>query len=67
MTDWRNVLDIGVAILLLIIIVCLPFICMIVGTYLGTLLGLTGIMWWSFVILCLIIFFLFSIKRYRMI
>ena len=51
MTDWRNVLDIGVAILLLIIVVCFPFICMIVGTYLGTLLGLTGIVWWSFVIL----------------
>lgn len=51
-----------------VFIICLPFIYTIaIGTYLATLLGLTGIIWWSFVILCLIIFFLFIIMRYRLI
>lgn len=52
MTDWGNVLGGGVIILFLIFIVCLPLVCTIIlGTYLATLLGLTGIVWWSFVIL----------------
>lgn len=51
MTDWGNVLGWGV-VLFGIFIVCLPLICTIVlGTYLATILGLTGIVWWSFVIL----------------
>lgn len=52
MTDWWSILCGGAIIVLLVFIVCLPLICVIVlGTYLATLLGLTGIVWWSFVIL----------------
>ena len=52
MSDWWSVLGGGVIIVFLIFIVCLLLICTIVlGTYLATLLGLTGIVWWSFVIL----------------
>lgn len=52
MSDWWNVLGGGVIILFLIFIVCLPLVCTIIfGTYLATLLGLTGVVWWSFVIL----------------
>lgn len=60
MTDLWDVLIIGV------FFICLPLMYTIaIGTFLATSLGLTGIIWWSFVILCLIIFLLFSIKRYR--
>lgn len=39
-------------ILFILVLALLPFICTIVlGTYLATTLGLTGIVWWSFVIL----------------
>lgn len=52
MTDWGNILSGGVIVLFWIFIVCLPLICTIVlGTYLATSLGLTGVVWWSFVIL----------------
>lgn len=52
MSNWWNILGGGVIILFLYIIVCLPLVCTIIlGTYLATLLGLTGIVWWSFVIL----------------
>lgn len=52
MTDWWSILGGGAIIVLLVFIVCLPLICTIVlGTYLATLLGLTGVVWWSFVIL----------------
>ena len=52
MTDWWSILGGGAIIVLLVVIVCLPLICTIIlGTYLATLLGLTGIVWWSFVIL----------------
>ena len=52
MTDWWSILGGGAIIVLLVFIVCLPLVCTIVlGTYLATLLGLTGIVWWSFVIL----------------
>lgn len=52
MSDWWNVLGGGAIIVLLVFIVCLPLICTIVlATYLATLLGLTGVVWWSFVIL----------------
>lgn len=52
MTDWWSILGGGAIILFLIFIVCSPLICTIVlGTYLATILGLTGIVWWSFVIL----------------
>lgn len=52
MTDWWSILGGGAIIVLLVSIVCLPLICTIIlGTYLATILGLTGIVWWSFVIL----------------
>ena len=39
-------------ILFILVLVLLPFICTIIlGTYLATALGLTGWVWWSFVIL----------------
>lgn len=46
MTDWWSILGGGAIIVLLVFIVCLPLIC-----NLATLLGLTGVVWWSFVIL----------------
>lgn len=44
-------------ILFILVLALLPFICTIIlGTYLATTLGLTGWVWWSFVILfCIII------------
>ena len=52
MTDLWSILGGGAIIVLLVFIVCLPLICTIVlGTYLATILGLTGVVWWSFVIL----------------
>lgn len=47
MTDWWSILGGGAIIVLLVFIVCLPLLC----TNLATILGLTGIVWWSFVIL----------------
>ena len=39
-------------ILFILVLVLLPFICTIIlGTYLATALGLTGLVWWSFVII----------------
>lgn len=41
---------IGVAILILIIVL-LPLVCTIIlGTYFATVMGLSGIVWWAFVI-----------------
>lgn len=52
MTDWGNILSGGVIVLFCWIFIVLPLICTIVlGTYLATSLGLTGVVWWSFVIL----------------
>ena len=52
MTDWWSILGGGVIIVLWVFIVCLPLICTsVLGTYLATILGLTGVVWWSFVIL----------------
>lgn len=43
-------------ILFVLVLALLPFICTIVlGTYLATTLGLTGWVWWSFVIIFYII------------
>ena len=43
-------------ILFILVLALLPFICTIVlGTYLATLLGLTGLVWWAFVILFYIV------------
>lgn len=47
-------LGIGVVgiILFILVLALLPFICTIIlGTYLATTLGLTGLVWWSFVII----------------
>lgn len=42
---------VGLAIFVLILIL-LPLICTIIlGTYFATVLGLTGLVWWAFVIL----------------
>lgn len=39
-------------ILFILVLALLPFICTIIlGTYLATTLGLTGLVWWSFVII----------------
>lgn len=43
-------------ILFILVLALLPFVCTIVlGTYLATLFGLTGIVWWAFVILFYIV------------
>lgn len=43
-------------ILFILVLALLPFICTIIlGTYLATTLGLTGWVWWSFVIIFYII------------
>lgn len=39
-------------ILFILVLILLPFVCTIIlGTYLATALGLTGLVWWSFVII----------------
>lgn len=39
-------------VLFILVLILLPFICTIIlGTYLATTLGLTGLVWWSFVII----------------
>ena len=43
-------------IIFVLIVALLPLVCtIIIGTWLATTLGLTGIIWWSFVILFYII------------
>ena len=43
-------------VILVLVVALLPLICTIViGTYIASSLGLTGIVWWSFVILFYII------------
>lgn len=43
-------------IILVLVVALLPLVCtIIIGTWLATTLGLTGIVWWSFVILFYII------------
>ena len=56
MKDWLIMLG-GISVIIFILILLfVPLICTIVlGTYLATWLGLTGIVWWSFVILFWII------------
>lgn len=39
-------------ILVILVLALVPFVCTIIlGTYLATALGLTGLVWWSFVII----------------
>lgn len=47
-------IEIGIMgiILFILVLILLPFVCTIIlGTYLATTLGLTGLVWWSFVII----------------
>lgn len=56
MKDWLIILGGISVIIFILILLSIPLICIIVlGTYLATWLGLTGIVWWSFVILFWII------------
>lgn len=56
MSDWLEIIGTSGIIVIGIFIILLPLICTIVlGTYIATLLGLTGVVWWSFVILFWII------------
>lgn len=53
--DYVKIFGFFIVILIMIFIVLLPLICTIVlGTYLATVLGLTGFVWWSFVLLFMI-------------
>lgn len=56
MKDWLIILGGISVIIFILILLCVPLICTILlGTYLATWLGLTGLVWWSFVILFWII------------
>ena len=53
--DYVRIFGFFIVILIMIFIALLPLIWTIVlGTYLATVLGLTGFIWWSFVILFMI-------------
>lgn len=53
--DYVRIFGFFIVVLIMIFIALLPFILTIVlGTYLATVLGLTGFVWWSFVLLFLI-------------
>lgn len=53
--DYVRIFGFFIVVLIMIFIALLPFICTVVlGTYLATVLGLTGFAWWSFVILFMI-------------
>ena len=53
--DYIKIFGFFIVILIMIFIALLPFIWTVVlGTYLATVLGLTGFAWWGFVILFLI-------------
>lgn len=54
--DWLETAGILGLIVLFVFILLIPLICTIViGTYIATILGLTGLVWWSFVILFFIV------------
>ena len=54
--DWLEAVGVLGLIILGILLICIPLICTIViGTYIATTLGLTGLVWWCFVILFWII------------
>lgn len=53
--DYVKIFGFFIVVLIMVLIVILPFICTIVlGTYLATALGLTGFVWWSFVLIFMI-------------
>lgn len=54
--DWLETAGVLGLIVLFVFILLIPLICTIViGTYIATILGLTGLVWWSFVILFFIV------------
>lgn len=56
--DYVRIFGFFIVILIMIFIALLPLIWTIVlGTYLATVLGLTGFIWWSFVILFMILLY----------
>lgn len=56
--DYVRIFGFFIVILIMIFMVLLPLIWTIVlGTYLATVLGLTGFVWWSFVILFMILLY----------
>lgn len=56
--DYVRIFGFFIVILIMIFIALLPLIWTIVlGTYLATVLGLTGFVWWSFVILFMILLY----------
>lgn len=56
LSDWLEALMAVGAIILSIILILLPFIVtLIVGVTFANMLGFTGIVWWSFVLLFLIV------------
>ena len=56
--DYVRIFGFFIVVLIMIFIVLLPFFWTVVlGTYLATVLGLTGFVWWSFVILFMIFFY----------
>lgn len=58
--DYVKIFDFFIVVLIMVFIVLLPLICTVVlGTYLATVLGLTGFVWWSFIILFIILFMIF--------
>lgn len=53
--DYVKIFGFFIVILIMIFIVLLPLSCTVVlGTYLATVLGFTGFVWWSFVLLFMI-------------
>lgn len=53
--DYVKIFGFFIVVLIMIFIVLLPFIWTVVlGTYLATVLGFTGFVWWSFVLLFMI-------------
>ena len=53
--DYVRIFGFFIVVLIMIFIVLLPFFWTVVlGTYLATVLGLTGFVWWTFVILFMI-------------
>lgn len=56
--DYVRIFGFFIVVLIMIFIALLPLIWTIVlGTYLATVLGLTGFVWWSFVILFMILLY----------
>lgn len=56
--DYVRIFGFFIVILIMIFMALLPLIWTIVlGTYLATVLGLTGFVWWSFVLLFLILLY----------